>query len=119
MSFFAKLGGSSEDRLQSITRNLEAVFNAQRGYAAAVEVFGLGNYDAHDATAALLKTLAGEMLDAVRVFEPRIVDPSLSVLGRDGALWLRMTLSGLVGGKVCHFQLRFHSVTRQVRVLCG
>lgn len=118
MSFLGKLSGSPEEpRAASIARNLEAVLNAKRGHAAAVEVFGLGRYESPVASYPLARELTAEMLEQIRRFEPRLKEPALVLTGRDQALWVRFDLTGTCDGRPCGFAVLFHSVFRHVRVL--
>ncbi|WP_437491832.1 GPW/gp25 family protein [Sorangium sp. So ce1014] len=118
MSFFGKLSGNPDERaLESIARNLEAVLNAKRGHAGAVEVFGIGGYDGIHATKPFIGALSQEMLEQVKRHEPRLTEPQLTLIGRDRALWVRFRLSGRCQGEACSFAILFHSVFRSVRVL--
>ncbi|MDC3979011.1 GPW/gp25 family protein [Polyangium jinanense] len=119
MSFYGKLRGDHEPRLESIARNLEVSLNAKGGYASAVEVYGLGRYDGHFATKPLLDELCAEMLGVVRSYEPRLLEPKLTLIGRDRGLWVRFTLTGLVGEQPVTYHVFFHSVLRNVSVRRG
>ncbi|MDI1448133.1 GPW/gp25 family protein [Polyangium sp. 6x1] len=119
MSFFGKLRGDHEPRLESIARNLEVSLNAKGGYASAVEVYGLGRYDGHFATKPLLDELCAEMIGVVRAYEPRLFEPKLTLIGRDRGLWVRFSLTGLVGGQPVTYHVFFHSVLRNVSVRRG
>jgi len=117
MGFYEKLSGKPSPAVTNIARNLQAVLNAKEGYAAAVEVFGIGRYDGHYGHRELLDTLTSEMLAKVRVFEPRLKEPTLKFVGKDRLLWVRFVLTGLCNQEPCSFQVFFHSVFRQVRVV--
>ena len=119
MAFYEKLSGKPVTLAESVARNLQAVLNAKEGYAASVEVFGIGRYDGHYADRQLVETLIAEMLAKVRAFEPRLSNLSLSLLGRDRALWVRFALAGVCNGLPCSFVILFHSVFRHVRVVPG
>jgi predicted component of type VI protein secretion system len=119
LSFFGKLRGDHEPRLESIARNLEVSLNAKGGYASPVEVYGLGRYDGHFATKPLLDTLCSEMLAVVRSYEPRLREPKLTLHGLDRGLWVRFSLTGLVGGTPVTYHVFFHSVLRNVSVRRG
>lgn len=118
MSFYGKLSGNpDEPALESIARNLEAVLNAKRGHAGAVEVFGIGGYDGTYATKPFIGALTQEMLEQVKRYEPRLTEPQLTLMGRDRAMWVRFRLSGRCHGEPCSFAILFHSILRSVRVL--
>ena len=117
MAFFEKLSGQFVPPLSSIARNLQAVLNAKEGYAASVEVFGIGRYDGHYAHRELIDVLSAEMLAKIKAFEPRLSELSLSLVGRDRALWVRFVLAARCEGLPCSFTILFHSIFRHVRVL--
>ncbi len=120
MTFFEKLSKKPEatsSLADSIARNLEAVLNAKEGYAAAVEVFGIGRYDGHYAYRSLIETLSEEMLKKVRAFEPRLKDPALGLVGRYRTLWALFRLSGRCNDQPQSFEIFFHSIFRNVKVI--
>ena len=118
MSFLSRLAEAPEEpAIEAIARNLEAVLNAKQGYAGAVEVFGIGSYDGHFGDKGLVETLKAEMIEKVRRFEPRLREPKITLVGKDPALWVRVSLSGRVGGETRLFAVLFHSVLRNVRVV--
>lgn len=120
MTFFEKLSQKPEGSLslaESIARNLEAVLNAKEGYAAAVEVFGIGRYDGHYAHRELIETLNREMLQKVKSFEPRLKEPAIGLVGRYRTLWALFRLTGRCNGQPCSFEIFFHSIFRNVRVI--
>lgn len=119
MAFYEKLSRTKSPLAESVARNLQAVLNAKEGYAAAVEVFGLGRYDGHYGHRELLDTLLSEMLTKVRAFEPRLADPAIELLGRDRMLWVQFRLTGICCDAPCTFLVFFHSVFRNVRVIPG
>lgn len=121
MALYEKLSKTSEGAPptlpESIARNLEAVLNAKEGYAASVEVFGIGRYDGIYGHQRLIETLIGEMLEKVKTFEPRVKEPTICFVGRYRALWVLFRLNGRCKDQPCSFELFFHSVFRNVRVL--
>src|SRR4051812_12701000 len=97
MAFYEKLSKKPEGTFSladGIARNLEAVLNAKQGYAAAVEVFGIGRYDGHYAHRQLIETLISEMLQKVKSFEPRLKEPAICLVGRYRTLWALFRLTG-------------------------
>ncbi len=119
MTLFEKLSKTegASSLAESIARNLEAVLNAKEGYAAAVEVFGIGRYDGHYASRPLIETLSLEMLQKVRSFEPRLKDPALGLIGRYRTLWALFRLTGRCNDQPQSFEIFFHSIFRNVRVV--
>lgn|SRR6185503_17915286 len=120
MGLFEKLSKKPEGSYSladSIARNLEAVLNAKEGYAAAVEVFGIGRYDGHYGHRQLIDALSAEMLQKVQSFELRVKDPSLALIGRYRGLWVLFRLTGRCNGEPCSFEVFFHSIFRNVRVM--
>jgi len=120
MGLYEKLSRRTEGTYSvadSIARNLEAVLNAKEGYAAAVEVFGIGNYDGHYGHRELIDALTAEMLQKVKAFELRVKEPSLALVGRYRGLWVLFRLTGRCDGQPCSFEVFLHSVFRNVRVM--
>lgn len=120
MALYEKLSKKAEGTYSvadSIARNLEAVLNAKEGYAAAVEVFGIGRYDGHYGHRQLIDTLTAEMLQKVKAFELRLKEPSLSLVGRYRGLWVLFRLVGRCNEQPCSFEIFFHSIFRNVRVM--
>ena len=91
--------------------------DSKEGYAASVEVFGIGRYDGIYGHQRLIETLIGEMLEKVKAFEPRVKEPTICLVGRYRALWVLFRLSGRCKDQPCSFELFFHSVFRNVRVM--
>ncbi len=117
MSFRDKLaGGEDESTLDSVAGNLEVLLNAKKGYSAVVEVFGLGDHEAHFATKPLVDSLVAEMTEAVRQFEPRLARPSIRLVRRNRSMWVELHLVGEISGKRVGFLVLLHSVLRNVRV---
>jgi type VI secretion system protein len=118
MTFVSRLAGTSEEPVaEAIARNLEAVLNARAGYAGAVEVFGLGRYDAWLADKDLVAALTSEMTEQVRRYEPRLQEPQVTLRGKDRGLWVVFSLRGRVDKQTRSYAVLFHSVFRNVRVL--
>ena len=121
MALYEKLSkkpeGAAPTLPEAIAPNLEAVLNAKEGYAASVEVFGFGRYDGIYGHQRLIETLIGEMLEKVQTFEPRVKEPKISFVGRYRTLWVLFRLSGRCKDQPCSFEIFFHSVFRNVRVM--
>lgn len=121
MPLYEKLSKKPEGALatlpESVARNLEAVLNAKEGYAASVEVFGIGRYDGIYGHQRLIEALSAEMLEKVQTFEPRVKEPAIHFVGRYRALWVLFRLSGRLKEQPCSFEIFFHSVFRNVRVM--
>jgi type VI secretion system protein len=121
-SFLDKFTGAAprtqgrEGELERVRLNLESVLNTKEGYGYFVEGFGVGRYTVKFGTRELMKTLNGELLNAVRQFEPRLQEPELELRGRDSGLWLHFVLTGVLEGRPCSLRLLFHTVSGQVRV---
>ena len=117
MAFIDKLAGSMEERTRdSIGRNLEAIFNARKGYGAVVETYGVGSFDEHVTAKPLILALCAEMTEAIRRFEPRLRDPAVRVVKRERHPWWRLEVTGTVDGERCAYGLLFHSIFRDVKL---
>lgn len=120
MAFYEKLSKQEPGTFspsESVARNLEALLNAKEGYAASVAVFGIGSYDGHYAHRPLIEALIAEMLQKVKAFEPRVKEPALFLVGRHRVLWVLFRLTGRCNDQPCSFEVFFHSVFRNVRVV--
>ncbi len=135
-SFLSRLGGrgaadpTPEQRFRrevaAVIRNLESIFNTRKGVGCVVADYGLGDYEGVTTrdgktqprlgTKDLLKVLVPEIEAQVRRYEPRLVGPSVEVLGRD--VWMNavFAVSGAVSGRSVRFRLALHTVYREVVV---
>lgn len=100
----------------AVLRNLTSLLNAKKGYAEATELFGLGDYDQHPATVALLETLIREIAENIRAYEPRAARPEVSFLGRESSLYATFRLRCEIDGRPAAFRIRMHTVLRYVLV---
>jgi type VI secretion system lysozyme-like protein len=117
MSFLSKLARlPPEDELDAIVRNLGYVLNAKKGVASFLPSFGLGDYEPLAGTKAPLEVLRQEIDAAVRRYEPRLEEPSVTVVGRDPRLWMRFLLAGTVLGEPRKLYVDFHSTYHEVVV---
>jgi type VI secretion system protein len=102
--------------LEHVRQNLEEVLNTKAGYGYFDQGFGLGRYAEQAGTQQLMKTLTGEILEAITKHEPRLQEPELELRGRDSGLWLHFMLTGVLEGAPCKLRLLFHTVSGQARV---
>lgn len=118
MSFLDKLAGATgaSSEAAGIAQNVQHALNTKRGYGAVREAFGLGRYDMYVASKPLVKELIAEMLEVIDRFEPRLGDPSISLVGQDRKFWVRFVLEGTVSGEKQRFSIRMHSIFRNVEV---
>lgn len=105
------------DELGSVMRNLGHVLSSRVGYGSTVLRMGLDSHDGRTGSQGLRESLTAEILGEIGRYEPRLRAPALRVLGRDGDLWLRFELRGLVAGRPCRLYLDFHTIHHDVRVL--
>lgn len=136
VSFLSRLGGrgagepTPDERFRrevaAVIRNLEAIFNTRKGVGCVVRSFGLGDYEGLTTrdgtnqprlgTKEILRVLVPEIEAQVRRFEPRIVGPSVEVLGRDAWMRALFGVRGAVSGRQLRFRLALHTVYRDVEV---
>lgn len=117
MGFLDRLAGEREETAHaSVARNLTAVLNSRKGHASVIEVFGVGDYEAHLATKPLLQALVNEMLEAVKAFEPRAAKPELVYMGREGTLYASFRLRCEIEGRPAAFWIRMQTILRYVTV---
>ena len=112
----SKLAGQPpEDTLAAIARNLQAVLNARRDYAAA-QVFGLGDHNVYEWPKPRLDAMMADMTEQVRRFEPRLHAPAVRYAGHEGTLWVRFEITGAVLGAPQTFKVLFHVILRTAKV---
>lgn len=136
VSFLSRLRGrgttaiAPDDRFRSevlaILRNLESILNTRKGTGCIVADYGLGDYDGRTAsdganglrigTKEILGVLVPEIEAQVRRFEPRIEDPSVEALGRDGRMGVIFGLRGAVSGRPVRFRVSLDTIYRAVHV---
>lgn len=117
MTLMSKLAGSPpENPLAAIARNLTAVLNARKGYAAGTQVFGLGDHTVFEEAKPHIDRLVADILDQVRRHEPRLDAPMVLYAGREGSLLARFDISGMVLGARQTFKVLFHVILRNAQV---
>lgn len=118
MSFWDRYASHPPRRtvVDEIVDNLQAALNARRGFSSAQPEFGLASFFAKQGSRDMILALRDEILDLVQREEPRLLDPELDVLGRDGKLQLLFELRGLVGGKPQRLRIGFDTMLFEVHV---
>lgn len=118
MSFWDRYASHPPRRtvVDEIVDNLQAALNARRGFSSAQPEFGLASFFAKQGSRDMNLALRDEILDLVQREEPRLVEPELDVLGRDGKLQLLFELRGLVDGKPQRLRIGFDTMLFEVRV---
>lgn len=113
-SFLERLQDPSSrtDERSHVIAHLAAVFNAKRGYSSFLPDLGLDTYQGRNALQKLEKDLEHD----VARYEPRLVDPSLRTLGRDGERILHFELTGHVAGRPIRLRLRFNILMGSVEL---
>lgn len=136
VSFLSRLRGERPDRephgddrfareLAAVTRNLRAVLGSRKGCSVVTDL-GLGDYDGreerdgvfqpHIAASQILAVLIPEIEQAVRRFEPRLLDPAVERATRDEALRAIFVLRGVLSGRRVRFRVSLHTVFRNVEI---
>ncbi|MEM9492360.1 MAG: GPW/gp25 family protein [Myxococcota bacterium] len=99
MSALMRLTGfRSYSQVDSIVRNLNSVLNSYKDFGSCLPSFGLGAYEERWSGEEILNVLAGEIVDNVRKFEPRVERPEVNFLAVDEDRRASFALSGEVEG---------------------
>ncbi|WP_428261494.1 GPW/gp25 family protein [Haliangium sp.] len=99
MSFLSRLARTMPESARAgIVRNLNQVLNAKKGYGSVMSGFGLGDFETRWSNGELQSSLTRELEEAVRRYEPRLVDPLVVLIGSHRRWWIRWRLSGTVAG---------------------
>jgi type VI secretion system protein len=93
--------------LEAVMENLRLVLNTKEGYGWFLPGFGLGHYFSSPPGGEAVLTLVDEITTNVRRFEPRLVDPVVTVVGRDEPC-IVLVLAGRVEGRAIALEVRFH-----------
>lgn len=104
------------DEIDSVIQNLANILNSKEGFASFLPAFGLGSYTGRPGVAGLVKDIAAELLHEAREFEPRLTDPAVKILDREGDLRLRFELSGRVGDKPISLLIVVHIAAGQAHI---
>ncbi|MFO0575967.1 MAG: hypothetical protein U1A78_18360 [Polyangia bacterium] len=118
MSFWDRYASHPPRRtvVDEIVDNLQAALNARRGFSSAQPDFGLSSIFAKQGSRDMILALRDEILDLVQREEPRLVEPELDVLGRDGKQQLLLELRGGVDGKPQRLRIGFDTMLFEVHV---
>jgi type VI secretion system lysozyme-like protein len=101
---------------EAVARNLEHLLNTRKGCGSVIAGLGLGDYEAAPNTHHAVLALRAEIEQMVRVYEPRVVDPVVTLLGRLGYRTVRFELRGVVRGEAQVIVLDIDTSTRAVVV---
>ncbi|GAB4556920.1 MAG: hypothetical protein Tsb0020_00580 [Haliangiales bacterium] len=116
-SFLSRLSRRQrESSLASVIRNLNHLFNAQRGYGSEVRDFGLGDYNAFIGGDDMSLALIRELTALIERYEPRVQRPSVELVGRDPKSWVRFRLAGEIDGQRRHLHIDLDTRYREVVV---
>jgi len=115
-SFIARLTQApARPEPEALARNLEHLLNTRKGTSVLGE-FGLGDYEAAPNTHDAVLMLQVELAQLVRRYEPRLVEPRVALLGRQGYSCLRFELQGQLRAARQLFWLEPDPTTRKFEV---
>ena len=114
-SFLARLAGDTQAWEAELALSLERLLNTRERHGAILPGFGLGRYYGWLGTEAF-EVLAKEILQTLTLYEPRLREPQVKVLGRDEELNVHLEVEGLVQREPQTFHLSLHSLLGNVRV---
>lgn len=113
---FTEQNRSRRDELDDITENLVSVLNTKRQFGSLGSELGIGNYLASQGARDSVAALSAEIEKCVRLYEPRLTDIELELVGKNAELDLLYQLHGYVSGKRHKLMLRFNTTYGNVRV---
>lgn len=113
---FTEQNRSRRDELDDITQNLASVLNTKRQFGSMGSQLGIGNYLASQGARDSVAALSEEIEKCVRLYEPRLSDIELQLIGKNAELELLYELHGYVSGKRHKLMLRFNTTYGNVRV---
>jgi type VI secretion system lysozyme-like protein len=105
-----------ERAAEEVVRNLGHVFNTRKACGSVVADFGLGDFAAEGTTTRAVEVLRGELLAAVRRYEPRLGEPAVRVLGRASRRRVRFELAARLDGRPCTLDVEIDTTTHEVTV---
>lgn len=113
---FTDQGRLRRDELDDITENLTSVLNTKRAFGSLGSELGIGNYLASQGARDSVAALSAEIEKCVRLYEPRLTDIEISLLGKSADMDLMYQLIGYAGGRRHKLMLRFNTTYGNVRV---
>lgn len=113
---FTEPNRSRRDELDDITQNLASVLNTKREFGSMGSELGIGNYLASQGARDSVAALSAEIEKCVRLYEPRLSDIELQLVGKNAELDLLYELYGYVSAKRHKFMLHFNTTYGNVRV---
>lgn len=116
-AFLGRLAQLAPERASAeVARNLGFVFNTRKACGSVVVDFGLGDFEAEGTTTRAVEALRGELLSAVRRYEPRLREPAVRLLGRWGYRMVRFEVAGRIDDQPCALDVDIDTTTREVAV---
>ena len=102
--------------IDSVVRNLRLVFNTKKNCGSVIPDFGLGEYERASNARDAVELLRQEMRAQIERYEPRLLEPELTLLGRHGFNMVRFELKGTVDGVRRSFEIDIDTTYRNVEV---
>lgn len=119
MAFIHRFSESSparRDELDDITQNLSAVLNTKRAFGSLGSELGIGNYLASQGARDSVAALSAEIEKCVRLYEPRLGEIELKLVGKNADMELQYELYGLHAGRRHKLLIRFNTTYGNVKV---
>ena len=113
---FAEKNPARRDELDDITQNLSAVLNTKRAFGSLGSELGIGNYLASQGARDSVAALSAEIEKCIRLYEPRLHEPELRLVGKNSDMELLYELYGLSGGRRHKLLIRFNTTYGNVKV---
>ncbi len=113
---FAEKNPARRDELDDITQNLSAVLNTKRAFGSLGSELGIGNYLASQGARDSVAALSAEIEKCVRLYEPRLHDIELHLVGKNTSMELLYELFGMHSGRRHKLLIRFNTTYGNVTV---
>lgn len=113
---FTETNPARRDELDDITQNLSSVLNTKRAFGSLGSELGIGNYLASQGARDSVAALSSEIENCVRLYEPRLQEIELKLVGKNSDMELQYELYGQNQGHRHKLLIRFNTTYGNVKV---
>ena len=113
---FTETNPTRRDELDDITQNLSSVLNTKRAFGSLGSELGIGNYLASQGARDSVAALSSEIENCVRLYEPRLQEIELKLVGKNSDMELQYELYGQNQGRRHKLLIRFNTTYGNVQV---
>jgi type VI secretion system protein len=113
---FTEKNPARRDELDDIAQNLASVLNTKRAFGSLGSELGIGNYLASQGSRDSVAALNAEIEKCIRMYEPRLHEIELTLVGKTAEMDLLYELYGLFSGRRHKLLIRFNTTYGNVKV---